>query len=150
MGEVAAQLPGEEHCEVCRDPSGLKRYCERCRNLLTRKRKGQQPDIAARRAAMRDQWRDDLHAFACKYTGVALTHAGGARNAEWEHVIPGKESSVVLVAALVNRMKADLTEDQWNTMIRALYELRIEGKPFDESAFPLKWQTKATSWKGGE
>jgi hypothetical protein len=45
-------------------------------------------------------------------------------------------SSVVLVAALLNRMKADLTEDQWDAMIGALYALRIEGKPFDESALP--------------
>jgi hypothetical protein len=42
---------------------------------------------------------------------------------------PRVESSVVLVAALVNRMKADLTEDQWDAMIGALYALRIEGKP---------------------
>ena len=144
------QLPGEQNCVVCTDPSGLKDYCNRCRNLLERKRKGQKPDMAARRAAMYEQWRGDLHAFVCKYTGIALTHSGGARNAEWEHVIPAEESSVVLAAALVNRMKADLSEEQWDDMIRALYALRIEGKPFDPSALPSEWQTQATSWKGGE
>jgi hypothetical protein len=90
---------------VCRRPSGLKDYCPICDGLLRRNRKGQKPNIAARRDALHEQWNEDLHAFTCKYTSIALTHNGGARNAEWEHVIPGVESSVVLVAAVVNRMK---------------------------------------------
>ena len=53
----------------------------------------------------------------------------------------------MLVAALVNRTKADLTEVQWDALIRALYSLRIEGKSFDESALPTEWQTRATSWR---
>ena len=149
MSADAELLDGRE-CFVCLRPSGLKRYCPICEGLLTRKRKGQKPNMRARREALHDQWNEDLQAFTCKYTSIALTHTGGARNAEWEHVIPGDESSVVLVAALVNRMKADLTEDQWDAMIGALYALRIEGKPFDESALPLNWQTKASSWRNGD
>ena len=106
--------------------------------------------MAARREALRKQWNAELQAFICGYTGIALTHKGGARNAEWEHRRPGDESSVVLVAALVNRMKADLTEEEWDAMISALYALRIEGKPFSESALPPNWQPKATSWRGGD
>jgi hypothetical protein len=135
---------------VCRRPSGLKHYCPICEGLLTRKRKGQKPNMAARRDALHEQWSEELQAFTCKYTSIVLTHNGGARNAEWEHVIPGDESSAVLVAALVNRMKGDLTEDQWDAMIRALYALRIERKPFDESALPDHWQTKASSWRTGD
>lgn len=91
--------------------------------------------MAARRDALHEQWNEDLQEFTCKYTSIRLDHNGGARNAEWEHVIPGVESSVVLVAALVNRMKGDLTGDQWDAMIGALYALRIQGKPFDEPPF---------------
>jgi hypothetical protein len=80
---------------------------------------------------------------------IALTHKGGARNAEWEHRTPGDESSVVLVAALVNRMKADLTEDQSDAMIRALYAPASKA-PFNESALPLNWQVKATAWRNGD
>lgn len=47
-------------------------------------------------------------------------------------------------------MKADLTEEQWDAMFSALYALRIEGKPFIESALPQNWQRKATSWRGGD
>ena len=137
-------------CLVCQRSSGAKHYCPICRGLLGRKRRGQKADMPARRDALRDQWNKDLQAFTCKYTGIALTHKGGARNAEWEHRTPADESSVVLVAALVNRMKADLTEEQWDAMIRALYALRIEGKPFDESALPPNWQPKASSWRNGD
>ena len=135
---------------MCQRPSGFKHYCQICRGLIDRGRSGQRPYKAARRAALHDRWNKVLKAFTCKYTGIALTHNGGAWNAEWEHRTPVDESSVVLVAALVNRMKADLTEDQWDAMICALYAHRIEGKPFDESAIPLNWQPKASSWRNGE
>jgi hypothetical protein len=101
--------------------------------------------MAARRDALHEQWNEDLQAFTCKYTSIALSHDGGARNAEWEHVIPGVESSVVLVAAVVNRMKGDLTEDEWDAMIGALYALRIKGEPFNLEALPLNWQPNDSS-----
>jgi hypothetical protein len=44
----------------------------------------------------------------------------------------------------------ELTPDQWDAMIGALYALPIEGKPFDKSALPLNWQTKASSWHTGD
>jgi hypothetical protein len=140
---------GDRTC-FCGEPSVLRLYCPRCEGLLGRSRKGYKPDMAARRNALHAQWdegRDEGRgAFVCAYTGISLTHKGGATNAEWEHVIPGDESSVVLVAAVVNRMKADLTEEQWDAMIAALYALRIEGKPFDPTALPERWGTKASSW----
>lgn len=130
-------------CLVCGSVSGSKRYCGRCSRLLSSsKRKGTR---AARLRALHDQWNEDHQAFMCKYTDAALTHTGGARDAEWEHRTPGVADSVVLVAALVNRMKADLTEAQWDDMIRALYERRIEGRPFNEKAFPSNWQPKSTA-----
>jgi len=103
--------------------------------------------MAARRDALRAQWNKRRKAFVCAYTGISLTHKGGATNAEWEHRIPKDESSVVLVAALVNRMKADLTEEQWDAMIAALYDLRIKHKRFKKSALPGRWGTKASSWR---
>jgi hypothetical protein len=135
-------------CLVCHDFSGPKGYCPRCASLLRpSQRKGNRQ---ARLEAMHDQLDEDRHAFICKYTKTALTHTGGARDAEWEHRTPGDPMSVVLVAALVNRMKADLTEAQWDAMIRALYETRIEGMPFDEKVFPSNWQPRSTAWQRGQ
>ena len=138
-----AETAESRTCLVCGRASGAKHYCETCGRLLSPgKRKGSR---AARLRALHDQWDRDLQAFTCKYTMVVLTHAGGARHAEWEHRKPRDPESVVLVAAVVNRMKADLTEPEWNAMLRALYATRIEGKPFNEGAFPLDWQPKSTA-----
>jgi hypothetical protein len=125
----------------------MKKYCQRCAALLRpNPRKGSR---GARLAALHAQWDEGRRVFICKYTGTALTHSGGARDAEWEHATPGDPESVVLVAALVNRMKADLTEEQWDAMIRSLYATLIEGKPFNETAFPANWQPRSTAWRRG-
>lgn len=130
-------------CLVCGSPSEARDYCARCAGLLRHdKRKGSRK---ARLQALHDQWNEDLQAFTCRYTKSALTHTGGARDAEWEHRTPGDAESVVLVGALVNRMKADLTEPEWNVMLRALYATRIKGRPFDERAFPLNWQPRSSA-----
>jgi hypothetical protein len=85
---AGAERLGDRECLVCRRPSGLKHYCRICEGLLGRSRKGQKPNMPARRDALHKQWNEDLQ-FTCKYTSVALTHNGGASNAEWEHRIPG-------------------------------------------------------------
>jgi hypothetical protein len=93
-----------------------------------------------------DRWDEKRQAFMCKYTGVALSTTGGARNADWEHCTPGDDNTdVTLVAALINRAKVDLSIDQWDHLIRALYATRIKQQPFDETAFPENWQP-AASW----
>lgn len=99
--------------------------------------------MEARRKAMHERWNSDLNAFTCVHTGVALDHTpGSARHAEWEHRVPSDEASVSLAAAVVNRMKGNLSQEQFEALIRALNACLIEGQPFDESAFPAKWQPK--------
>jgi hypothetical protein len=126
-------------CRICDDPSIPGSWvCARCRRLLDRMdtRPGSVPDKAARRKALRAQRRGD--AFVCAYTGIELTEANGdTRFATWEHRQPGDESSVVLVADLVNRMKGDMSESEFSAMVRALADL-FQGKAFDESAFPIR------------
>ncbi len=63
------------------------------------------------------------------------TH-GSRRSATWEHVIPGDESSVVLVADLINKMKGDMQEDEFRSVVTALARFFSEGY-FDETAFPI-------------
>jgi hypothetical protein len=53
----------------------------------------------------------------------------------FEHQTPGDESSVVVTCALVNRMKTDLTDDEFRTMVQALARM-FDGDKFDEGAFP--------------
>jgi hypothetical protein len=93
-------------------------------------------DVAARRAALRAQWDGEAQAFRCHYTGIALSDEyGSVRLATWELRDRGDESSVVLVAELVHRMKADLTDREFTGMVRELAR-HLEGAPFDETVFP--------------
>jgi hypothetical protein len=97
---------------------------------------------------MRDQWSKERKAFLCKYTGVELTETyGNTRYATWEHRDAGDESSVVLVADLVNRVKGDRTESEFSAMVRALAD-HFVGPPFDESAFPVRHGGCSGHWGG--
>jgi hypothetical protein len=131
-------------CRVCDHPSVAGSYlCSRCRNLRdrvdTRKDalgKGRTIDKAARRRALIEQWSADIDGFRCHYTGVKLSHDYGSRRyATWEHREPGDESSVVLVADLVNKMKGDMSEAEFKKLVRALAR-HFDEESFDESAFP--------------
>lgn len=123
-------VPGSYLCSVCR---GLR---DRTENRKDVSGKGRKIDKAARRRALLHQWDPDIGGFRCYYADVKLTHDYGSRRyATWEHREPGDESSVVLVAHLVNKMKGDMKEAEFKAMVRALSR-RFEDQPFDESAFP--------------
>jgi predicted RNA-binding Zn-ribbon protein involved in translation (DUF1610 family) len=133
-----------ENCTVCGTASHPGSFlCPRCRRIYrrndTRRTEdgaGRKPDIDARVLAMQKQWRPHLDAFECHYTEVALNEeAGTTRFATWEHLTPGDEGSVVLVADLVNRMKADMTDAEFRRMTKALAR-KFGGGDFDASVFP--------------
>jgi hypothetical protein len=93
---------------------------------------------AARIKHMREQWRRNGE-FRCQYTGVRLEldDRDHVRYREWDHAIPGNEDSIVLAAALVNRMKCYLTANEFPVMVAALARhFGDPAIPFDESAFP--------------
>jgi hypothetical protein len=107
--------------------------------------KGRRVNMEARRKAMSSQWDAAVGAFRCFYTGVPLTENYGSRRyATWEHREPGDESTVVLVADLVNKMKSDLKEDEFRAMVHALSRY-FDRQLFDESAFPLDKQQETSS-----
>lgn len=87
--------------------------------------------------ALQDAWREG--SFRCFYTGIALIDDGqrwlAHRYLVFEHRIPGDEASVVVTCALVNRMKTNLTEEQFKNMVRELAKV-FDGGTFDERAFP--------------
>lgn len=83
---------------------------------------------------MKNQW--DGRVFRCYYTGIPMTGGFPSRDyPTWEHRTPDDESSVVLVADLVNKMKVDMREDEFRAMVRAL-AAAFAGGEFDPSAFP--------------
>jgi hypothetical protein len=98
------------------------------------------------RNALREQ-RNDRKRLVCAYTGVELTLTGGPRDAEWDHVDPRNDpTNVAPAAAIVNRMKGEMTLEEFDDMIQALFEYRGAGRrPFNEDAFPSAWAPKSTA-----
>jgi hypothetical protein len=135
----------EDGCVVC----GAERHplayaCKRCKRILDRVETRRDNsgayrrfDRKARLRAMQDSWRDG--AFHCFYTGIALIEDGRRwrdhRYLSFEHLTPGDEKSVVVTCYLVNRMKTDLTNEQFRNMVTGLAKV-FAGGPFDERAFP--------------
>lgn len=131
-------------CRACGGQSLAGSYlCARCRRIMARvetrkdrQGRGRAVDKQARLQAMQRQFDPSIDGYRCYFTRMPLElDAGSRRSAEWAHLTAGVESSVVLACKLVNRMQTDLTEPEFEALVKALAR-RFEGKPFDESAFP--------------
>ena len=132
-------------CIICDAEKHPQAYaCKRCKKILDRVEL--RPDAEgrprrfnrqARIQALRASWRSG--AFYCFYTGVQLIHdpteSRDHRYLSFEHQTPGDESSVVVACSLVNRMKTDLSDDEFRTMVTELAKA-FAGGGFDEQAFP--------------
>jgi hypothetical protein len=135
----------KDGCVVCGAETPRQAYaCKRCKRIVDRLETRRdasgayrQFDRQARLRAMQDSWRDG--AFHCFYTGIALIEDSRRwrdhRYLSFEHRIPGDEASVVVTCALVNRMKTDLTEEQFKVMVTELAKV-FAGGTFDERVFP--------------
>lgn len=133
-------------CKGCGRQSVSGSYlCDICRRLMrridTRKDadgRSRISDKEARLSALRSQWDGESECFRCYFTGIPLTGTHGSTDhPTWEHRVPGDEKSVVLVADLVNRMKADMTEDEFRRLVKALAR-HFDGEGFEEEAFPRR------------
>jgi hypothetical protein len=132
-------------CDICGAEKHPRAYaCRRCMGILNRVETRRDAAGAlrrfnrdARRGALHDSWHNG--AFHCYYSGVALIDDPSRwrdhRYLVFEHRTPGDETSVVVTCALINRMKTDLTEEQFRTMITELARV-FGGGTFDERAFP--------------
>jgi hypothetical protein len=136
----------EGACEICAEPCHPQAYaCRRCKKILDRPEFRKDPDgkvrrfdREARKSALKDAWDKEDKVFRCFYTQVALdtTDWRDHRYLSLEHQTPGDESNITVVSALVNRMKTDLSDDEFRRMVNALAESFAPGGKFDEAAFP--------------
>lgn len=126
-------------CPICASPlhHPLATYCRRCRKLISRVDTRGKHDKSARERALRDAW--DGQGFRCHYTGIRLAedNPNNPRYITFDHRTPRQEDDIVVVAALINDMKSDLSDDEFRTMVKQLADYFSGGK-FDESAFNLK------------
>lgn len=108
-------------CTVCGVPHVRQaKCCPSCRRLLGRNDVRAKHNKAARLAALKRAWCGS--AFYCEITGWKLNIKDhhSPFYLTWEHLTPGNEDDVVVAAALVNRMKANLTLDQFKLLVCAL------------------------------
>ena len=134
-------------CEICGDPKHPQAYaCDRCRKIFRRvdmrrdsQGKLRKPDREARKRALKDAWDDRVRSFRCHYTGIALDtdNHRDHRYLSLEHQTPGDETEIVVVSALINRMKTDLSDQEFRRIVSALAQ-SFEDKGFDEAAFPKR------------
>jgi hypothetical protein len=105
-------------CGVLHDPPS--KWCLSCRKIMRRHSAGSKCNKEARLAALKRAWRGS--AFYCEITGWKLETKDhrSPYYLTWEHLTPGNEQDVIVAAALVNRMKANLTLDQFKLMVCAL------------------------------
>ena len=95
------------------------------------------PDREARKKALKEAWDSDARRFRCHYTGITLDTDDHRdhRYLSLEHQTPGNETEIVVVSALLNRMKTDLSDGEFRRMVGALAR-SFKGENFDEKAFP--------------
>jgi hypothetical protein len=81
----------------------------------------------ARAAAMKRACRNGF--LYCEYTGLPmnLTDEESPLYMEFDHPIPGKKGFVRAVVAFVNRMKTDLSEDEFWAAVHEFARIRREG-----------------------
>ena len=105
-------------CGVLHDPQA--KWCASCSKILGRNDTRAKHNKNARLAALKRAWRGS--AFYCEITGWKLTTTDRESPfyLTWEHLTPGNEKKVVVAAALVNRMKANLTLGQFKLLVCAL------------------------------
>ena len=132
-------------CMICEAPRHPQAYaCLRCKKILDRPefRKDSEGrlrrfDREARIRALERAWDREARVFRCHYTGIELdtTDWHDHRYLSLEHQTPGDESDIVVVSALINRMKTDLSDREFRVLVKALAR-SFEGQPFDPAAFP--------------
>lgn len=146
MSELLVTTDG---CEICGDPKHPQAYaCDQCRKILRRpdmrrdsQGKLRKPDREARKKALRKAWDPKARCFRCHYTGIALNTDDHRdhRYLSLEHQTPGDETEIVVVSALINRMKTDLSDQEFRGMVSALArKFEAEGEDFDKEAFPAR------------
>jgi hypothetical protein len=128
-------------CRICGEPTtgeSTAYLCGVCKRVLGRNLTAMQKRV--RFGHMRGQW--ERHGeYRCEYTGVRLElqDASHVLYREWEHATPGDEESVVLAAAVVNRMKCYLTVAEFRVMVIELARHFLDPQqPFDPAALPSR------------
>lgn len=135
------------NCQVCAGSRhALASLCRRCKGIRDRidgraKRRGQSVSYISREKALEQAWDRAVGAFRCQYSGVVLDEQPHSPwHITFDHRTPRVEEDVVVCSALVNNMKSDLTEAEFQKVIQQLAE-RFSGQRSEIDRFsPSHWK----------
>jgi len=128
-----------EFCEICgARPPPRRKYCALCGEFVYRI-----GENLARVAAMKRACKNGV--FYCEYTGLPmnLTDTESPLYMEFDHPIPGQKGELRAVVAFVNRMKTDLSEEEFWTVIHELARFRRDAGTFRDVIEFKYWRRKA-------
>ncbi len=130
---------GMGKCVICRKGIRGGTYCEICGKLVE---KGTRRKIKAKvsRKALSDSWKNG--AFHCKYTGVVVLtdtrYKNNPRFLTFDHRTPRKGEDIVISAAIINDMKTDTSEKEFQRLVSAVFMYRTKGVVAKGKIFKLK------------
>ena len=129
-------------CIICDDVlrNSLATYCRRCGNIMGRVETREKAELAARVTALRKAWDKEDKCFRCYYSGIRLNddNVRDPRYITFDLTALRKGAVLVVTAALIDEMKADLTEDEFKTIISQLGQHFTANSPVDETIFQLE------------
>ena len=115
-------------CSICPNEAiPHSKYCARCRPVMENF-----AEEAARAEALRNGLDRKRNVILCYYTGTVLDTAN-PRSPNYltcDHRIPGKKGDLVPACAWVNRMKSQMSEDEFHIAIPLLAQV-FDGSPLD-------------------
>lgn len=112
-------------CEICKKIaiSSKHKYCSDCNKLIIKaNRRGIGRKIAFR--ALKSAQRKGKEGFYCHYTGIRLAlkkkDAGKPWYISFDHRVPRKKDDIVVSACLINDMKTDMDEEEFERLVEEL------------------------------
>ncbi len=136
-------------CYVCDvETPPMHRYCDRCRTFFKTRREN-----TKRRNALREAYDRTCDGFRCYWSGVVLDDRDsiGPFHPCFDHLTPDRTSELVMSSELFNRLKMELTPDEFKRVTQELAS-HHRGKPFAKDCIAFEnWRRKAhvPSGRGG-
>ena len=124
-------------CGVCRKSGYWIRYCPRCQRLVNRPTDCSRPQ---RVAALVNGYDAGTDGFLCYYTGVPLDeHDNTDPFHLWYDLrVPDDPATAVLSSMLANRMKTDMSEEEFRIFVPQLDD-GLHGGRFDKNAVKFRY-----------
>lgn len=126
-------------CEICSQPArnASASYCARCVRLVGRVGPSRDYGNDALKRALKSAW--DGQVFRCHYSSAELVvdDPTNPRYLTFDHRTPPAKGDLVVAAAVINDMKTDMSEKEFERVVIELAK-KFSGGPFDKEVLLLR------------